>query len=170
MELLASWNNLSTQINNKNNLFVQNNFLKNTEILKLKNSIIIQGREIDTNNFLFLLENNNTFLILQINISSEYPIEKSRIHKYTELDLLLELEILQNKLKKIYYKIMEKVIQKIFYLNIFSSKPYLYKLNSQFCHTFYIKPNEVSIPLMNKLLFNENESNINIVEKTFNLV
>jgi hypothetical protein len=170
MELLASWNNLSTQINNKNNLFVQNNFLKNTEISKLKNSIIIQGREIDTNNFLFLLENNNTFLILQINISSEYPIEKSRIHKYTELDLLLELEILQNKLKKIYYKIMEKVIQKIFYLNIFSSKPYLYKLNSQFCHTFYIKPNEVSIPLMNKLLFNENESNINIVEKTFNLV
>ena len=169
MELLLLWNNLSTQINDKHNSFVENNFLKNTEISKLKNAIVIQGREIDKNNFLFLLENDNIYLILQINISLDYPIEKSRIYKYTELDLLIELEVLQTKLNKISDIIFEKVLHKISYFDVFASKPFKHKLNLH-SYTFFIKPDEIVIPELNDLLFTENNQDINLVEKTFKLV
>jgi hypothetical protein len=144
MELQNLWNELSSQIDNSNNSYVENTYLKNTQISKLKNGKIIQGRFIDEhNNYLFLLENNNNYIILKMNISSKYPIEKSRIDKYEELCLNLELYILNHRLEVLLDKFIQKLNENIQKLNIFTSKPYNYKLKNLPRVTFYLYPTNI---------------------------
>jgi hypothetical protein len=142
MELQNQWNQLSGQIDNSNNSYVENTYLRNTQISKLKNSKIIQGRFIDEhNNYLFLLENNNNYIILKMNISSKYPIEKSRIDKYEELNINLELYILNHKLQILLDQFILKLNENIKKLNVFTSKPYSYKLKNLPRLIFYLYPN-----------------------------
>jgi hypothetical protein len=145
MELQNLWNKLSNQVNNSNNSYVENTYLKNTQISKLKNSKIIQGRFIDEqNNYLFLLENNNNYIILKMNISSKYPIEKSRIDKYEELSLNLELYILNHRLQILLDQFIQKLNENIKKLYIFTSRPYNYKLKNLPRATFYLYPKDIS--------------------------
>jgi hypothetical protein len=76
-----------------------------------------------------------------MNISSKYPIEKSRIDKYEELNINLELYILNHKLQILLDQFILKLNENIKKLNIFTSKPYSYKLKNLPRLIFYLYPN-----------------------------
>jgi hypothetical protein len=89
-ELMELWNNsIEKQDNSKNDTFTHF-FLKKTNIIELKNAIVIASRKLSDTEYIIMTYKNlressfsyTLYSLVIINIDPELPIEKSRIIKY----------------------------------------------------------------------------------------
>jgi len=104
-QLLKKW--LKFEDCDEHKLLVNEKFIKRTQLPLLANSKIIKIKQESQGVLVFLTEKNNVFSLTKINISENFPVEKSRIIEHINLENI-DLHVLSTVLKERTLAVREK--------------------------------------------------------------
>lgn len=160
LELIDLWNKSANSVDNNQNNFINDRYLKNTNIYFLKDGKVLSGRYIDKskNEYIFLVKNTHYYSLVVINLSDTFPSEYSRIRHYSILkneQLDIEHSIIDNKVSKIIDILIQGMETKFDYLKCFTKNVIPIRLHKSLDQEmFFTRPNYFSVPSMAQILQN----------------